>query len=101
LPRHPTACGHWINAADFALSGQEQLAILYPEASPPEAMIAAARSVFRPNLVLSAASYPPPPGAPKLLEGRALLSDKATAYVCRAFTCQLPVTAPEDLLQQL
>ncbi len=36
-----------------------------------------------------------------LLAARPLLDHKATAYVCKNFTCRLPVTSPEDLLAQL
>ncbi|MEE8605703.1 MAG: thioredoxin domain-containing protein [Candidatus Aminicenantaceae bacterium] len=36
-----------------------------------------------------------------LLSGRELVDGKATAYVCENFTCQLPVTSPEELIKQL
>jgi uncharacterized protein YyaL (SSP411 family) len=36
-----------------------------------------------------------------LLAGRTPVNGKATAYVCRNFTCQLPATWPEDLNKQL
>ena len=36
-----------------------------------------------------------------LLYGRTLSGGKATAYVCENFTCQLPVTSPEELIKQL
>lgn len=36
-----------------------------------------------------------------LLSGRTLVDGKAAAYVCRNFTCGLPVTSPENLVQQL
>ncbi len=36
-----------------------------------------------------------------LLSGRTLVQGKATAYVCRNFSCQRPVTSPKDLIEQL
>lgn len=48
-----------------------------------------------------------PPGAPKenaqwpLLAGRPLLSDKATAYVCRNRLCDFPIDTPAQLAQRL
>ncbi len=36
-----------------------------------------------------------------ILAGRTLVQGKAAAYVCHNFTCQLPVTSPEDLIKQL
>ncbi|GAA3110862.1 uncharacterized protein YyaL (SSP411 family) [Kribbella aluminosa] len=36
-----------------------------------------------------------------LMDGRGLVGGQPAAYVCRKFTCQLPVTAPEDLRKAL
>ena len=36
-----------------------------------------------------------------LLANREIIDGKATAYVCENFTCQLPVTSPEELIKQL
>ncbi|MFN2119494.1 MAG: thioredoxin domain-containing protein [Anaerolineales bacterium] len=99
--QYPTAFGGWLNAADLFLSDQEQLAVLYPPDSNPGSLLEIARSAFRPNLVVAGAPYPPPPEAPPLLAGRPLLDGRPTAYVCRGFTCKLPVTQAEEMLKQL
>ena len=36
-----------------------------------------------------------------LLANKTLIQGKASAYVCKDFACKLPVTTPEELLQQL
>ena len=36
-----------------------------------------------------------------LLQDRGLVNNKPAAYVCQNYVCQLPVTEPEDLAQQL
>ena len=36
-----------------------------------------------------------------LLSGRVPVNGKATAYVCENFICQLPVTTPDELIEQL
>ena len=36
-----------------------------------------------------------------LLEGRRLVNNQATAFVCEGYTCKQPVTRPEDLASQL
>ncbi len=36
-----------------------------------------------------------------LLSGRKMIEGQATAYVCENYACQLPVTTPEALLEQL
>jgi uncharacterized protein YyaL (SSP411 family) len=42
----------------------------------------------------------PGSGVP-LLEGRGLVGGEAAAFVCRRFTCRLPVVLPEDLRREL
>ncbi|HEV7837180.1 MAG TPA: hypothetical protein VGO75_03865, partial [Gemmatimonadaceae bacterium] len=37
----------------------------------------------------------------KLLENRPLVDSKATAYVCRGYSCDRPVTTPDALSDQL
>lgn len=44
---------------------------------------------------------PPDAGGVPLLEGRGLVEDRPAAYVCRNFTCRLPVTTPADLTREL
>ena len=53
---------------------------------------------FRPNLVVAAGSST---AEVPLLADRPQLDGRATAYVCRRFVCQTPVTTPEDLAAQL
>jgi uncharacterized protein YyaL (SSP411 family) len=36
-----------------------------------------------------------------LLANRPLVDDQPTAYVCRGFVCNQPVTQPDELLLQL
>ena len=36
-----------------------------------------------------------------LLEGRTMVDGKTTAYVCRNYACELPVTDPAALARQL
>jgi uncharacterized protein YyaL (SSP411 family) len=36
-----------------------------------------------------------------LLEGRGLVDGAPAAYVCRDFTCRLPMTRPADLAREL
>jgi uncharacterized protein YyaL (SSP411 family) len=99
--RYPTAFAGWLNAADFALSGNRQLAILHPRGASPGGMLSVVNSTYRPNLVIATTSYPPPNDAPALLAGRPLVDDRPTAYLCQDFACKLPTNSPEDLQRQL
>ena len=46
-------------------------------------------------------SADPDRSAIPLLHARTRIEDRATAYVCRGFACQRPVTAPAELVSQL
>ena len=67
-----------------------------------DALIAVGATGFRPGLVVALAAAPEPgSSAVPLLEGRALIDGRPTAYLCRDFACRLPVTDPAALLAQL
>ncbi len=65
-------------------------------ATSPEPLLAVARSGFRPHLVVACSASADDTGI-ELLAGREAVGGKATAYVCRGFSCQRPVTTPEEL----
>jgi uncharacterized protein YyaL (SSP411 family) len=54
------------------------------------------RGGFWPYTVLAGGDGPVP-----LLEGRTPVDGRAAAYVCRNFTCRLPVTSAEELTKSL
>ena len=58
------------------------------------------RRAYRPGLVLAVSADPESSAVP-LLHGRTRLDGRATAYVCRGFACQQPVTDPVALAEQL
>jgi uncharacterized protein YyaL (SSP411 family) len=58
---------------------------------------------FLPNkvLVLSESGDEDGESPNPLLEGRYMIDGKPTAYVCENFACQMPVTDPDALEEQL
>ena len=58
---------------------------------------------YMPNLVAAGAVAARPESAAgiPLLEGRGAVAGKPTAYVCRNYACELPVTDPSALGRQL
>jgi uncharacterized protein YyaL (SSP411 family) len=93
--RHPQAFGHLLQA-DFYLARVREVAIV----GPPEELAALVRVVrreFRPHVVLAGGTAD---GVP-LLEGRSPIDGHAAAYVCEHFSCQAPVTSPEELAAAL
>ena len=103
MERYPTGAGQWLCALDFYVSSPKEIAIIgEPGSSDTSGLL---REVFRsyiPNRVLVGRGPMDDTlvGLP-LVEGRTMLGGKATAYVCRNYTCELPVSAPETLAKQL
>ena len=104
MARHPTAFGRFLCALDFHLGPRTELALVAPRAIDevsPLAREAFAR--YLPNLVAAGAVAAQPQTAAgiPLLEGRGVVEGKATAYVCRSYACELPVTDVSALARQL
>ncbi|MBM4436816.1 MAG: thioredoxin domain-containing protein [Actinobacteria bacterium] len=99
-PQFPTGFGQWLCAADFALGGAREVAIVgVPGAADTEALVRTALAGYRPRQVVamgrSERTVVP------LLAGRVTRDGRATAYVCRHFKCEMPVTEPAALAAQL
>jgi uncharacterized protein YyaL (SSP411 family) len=94
--RHPQAFGHLLQAADFYLAPVREVAIVGPPEELP-ALVRVVRGTFRPHVVLAGGTAD---GVP-LLEGRAPVNGHAAAYVCHHFSCQAPVTNPDELAAAL
>ena len=100
--RYPTAFSYWLCAADaFFHPAQEVVVLGDPFQSQTSGLIRQLWSQYRPYTLAAISTFPPSSNSPALLQGRSLLNEKPTAYVCQNFTCKLPVTDPVDLAQQL
>jgi uncharacterized protein YyaL (SSP411 family) len=99
----PSAYTHWLAALDFYLSNPKEIAVLGPrDESATEALLAEIYGRYLPNKVLVGCD----PGdshieGVPLLEGRSMVDGRPTAYVCEHYTCQQPVTTPDELAAQL
>ncbi len=104
MGRHPTAFGRFLCAFDFHLGPRVEVALVAPRAVEETARLAEeVFGRFLPNLVAAgmvAGDGDAARGVP-LLEGRAAIDGKATAYVCRNYACELPVTERAALAGQL
>ncbi|HEY3112868.1 MAG TPA: thioredoxin domain-containing protein [Gemmatimonadaceae bacterium] len=99
--RFPTAFGHLLGCADMELYGAIEVALIGETSSASfKALERTVAEKYVPSLVLAGG----PPGAHstfKLLEDRPLVDGKPTAYVCRGYACDKPVTDSEALSDQL
>ena len=98
--RHPQAFGHLLQAMHFHFSAPREVALV---GDPLDQLAATVRQRFRPTVVLAGME----PGdeealdAIPLLRGREPVAGRPAAYVCRNFTCRMPVTDPAELEREL
>jgi uncharacterized protein YyaL (SSP411 family) len=99
--KHPSAFGHLLGSMDMELNGAIEVALVGGPGDPAfQALERIVAEQYVPSLVLAAGSGEGE-GLVKLLEGRSQQGGKPTAYVCRGYTCDAPVTEPQALTRQL
>jgi uncharacterized protein YyaL (SSP411 family) len=102
MTRYPSGFGRYLSALDFHLGPVAEVALVWPAGGDAGSLVATAFQGYRPNrlVVGSAAGSSAAAGLP-LLADRPAIDGKPTAYVCRRYVCQLPVTDPAALAVQL
>jgi len=98
--RYPTAFAKWLVAIDLSLADIVEIAIAgAPDEPGTRELLAVAARGFHPGRVVALSADPGSSVVP-LLEGRTRIGDRPTAYVCRNFACQAPVTDADALAAQ-
>ena len=101
MQRFPSAAGHWLGALEFYLTKTKEIVIIGESSDPgTETLVDQVYKEFIPNRVFIGASEGVGSDLP-LLEERQMIDGRPTAYVCENYICQLPVTDPADLANQL
>jgi uncharacterized protein YyaL (SSP411 family) len=101
MAQHPSAFGHLLGAADMAVRGAVELALVGdPGRADFRALADAAADHYVPALVI-AGGRPGETDDVALLAGRPAAEGRATAYLCRQYACEAPVTEPSALDDQL
>jgi uncharacterized protein YyaL (SSP411 family) len=101
MAQHPSAFGHLLGAADMAVRGAVELALVGdPARADFRALADAAADHYVPALVI-AGGRPGETDDVALLAGRPAAGGRATAYLCRQYACDAPVTEPSALDDQL
>ena len=93
---HPEAFAHLLRALDFHLAPTREVALVGEDLA---ALAAVVRDELRPHLVLAGGAEGT--SSPPLLADRPTVEGRPTAYVCEHFTCQAPVTDPQQLEEAL
>jgi len=101
MARHAVAFGHMLGAADMAVHGAVEVAIVGdPEGEDFHALAATVARSYVPSLALAGGTAADSGGV-ALLEGRPAVGGVATAYVCRQYVCESPATTPDALAERL
>jgi uncharacterized protein len=96
MAQHGPAFGYVLHAADQAVNGSTQIALVGdPLTARFQALDATVATTYVPALVL--AGGPSSPTDIALLEGRPAILGRPTAYVCHGYVCDRPVTEPDEL----
>jgi uncharacterized protein len=104
VAKYPSAFGYALRGLDFYLSEPQEIAIAgNPASHEVRAFVEEIYSRFIPNKVVAAREPEDDPLAEsiKLLAARPMVEGKATAYVCRNYTCLAPATTVEELAARL
>ena len=102
ITKAPIAAGEWLNCIEFHIDGSKEIVINgdFNHQGTKRLLSEVYRS-FVPNKVIlginEEAAYDNFP----LAASKNMLDGKPTAYVCKNYTCSLPVNEPTDLFKQL
>ncbi|HEY7651908.1 MAG TPA: thioredoxin domain-containing protein [Methylomirabilota bacterium] len=104
MQRHPSGFGRYLSALDFHLGPVAEVALVWRpgEERGMAPLLDTVFARYQPNrVVVGAAEGAPGAGGLPLLAERGTVNGRPTAYVCRHYVCQLPVTEPVALARQL
>lgn len=102
IARYPRPFAKSLAVVDLLAEGPVELAFVGAPNDPGlEALHLAAREVFLPHRVIAASDGMGKPASHPLLVGKELVEGKAALYVCRNFSCQRPLTDPQEVTEAL
>jgi uncharacterized protein len=102
--RYPRAAGAGLAVAEAVISGPAEVAVVGPPGDPRTAELQRAAWMAAPPgavFALGGGTGAGAGAAVPLLTGRGLVDGSPAVYVCRNFTCRMPVTEPADLRMAL
>ena len=102
LSQYPAGFAFWLGNLELILNGLKEVAIIGdPKGDETLALLEVLQGHYRPFQVVALSPEDNQETSIPLLAQRPQIEGKATAYVCQNFACQLPVTTPEALADQL
>ena len=99
MAQHPSGFGEWLNAASLIMGNSREIALIGSEEQIAP-LLGVVRMGYRPLQVVAAGGGGENQVVP-LLANRPQVNSSGTAYVCRRFVCDAPVTDADGLAAQL
>jgi len=101
MAQYPSGFGEWLNGASLVMGESREIALVGSEEQIAP-LLKVVRTGYRPLQVVAAGTQSEGEGETiPLLANRPQANNTGTAYVCRRFVCEAPVTDPRDLAAQL
>jgi uncharacterized protein YyaL (SSP411 family) len=102
MTQYPLGFGQWLQALAYALSSPCEVALV-GDASTADtrALLKVLRETYRPHQVVAVGDPGGGTSTVPILQHRAPVEGRATAYVCVSMVCQPPVTEAEELRSHL
>src|SRR5262245_40455771 len=102
IARYPKAFAKSLTVVDLLAEGPTELALVGTANDPGlEALKLAVRDVYLPHRVIASNDGTGKPSGHPLLAGKGLLEGKSALYICRNFSCQRPITDPQEVREAL
>ena len=102
IARYPRAFAKTLIAVDLLAEGPIELALIgAPDDPGVEALQLAVREVFLPHRVIATGNGTGSQSNHPLVAGKGLVGGKAALYICRNFSCQRPLTDPQEITEAL
>jgi uncharacterized protein YyaL (SSP411 family) len=99
MAQYPSGFGEWLNAVSLIMGESREIALVGSQEQIAP-LLSAVRTGYRPLQVVAAGAESDDDTIP-LLANRRRVNDSGTAYVCRRFVCETPVTDPQKLMARL
>ena len=104
IARYPLGFGNWLCALDLHLSVPKEVVLVGSRHNPATSdLLRVIFDAWLPNKVFAALDHndPAPMADLALFEGRGMISNKPTVYICERGTCRPPVNEPNLLYDSL
>jgi hypothetical protein len=99
MAQYPSGFGEWLNGASLIMGDSREIALIGTEEQIAP-LLSVVRTGYRPLQVVAAGTGADNETIP-LLANRPQVNESGTAYVCRRFVCDAPVTDPQLLASKL